>query len=791
MDSNVQGGAEGDTFYHLVKMWNARPDHRGNGEGANEKYDSRQFFQLDLQAIPAAHTNSNRKAEPALSVNQAIFRWASPFRPRLRWTGALTEADAVIADGGVLIGANLQLPLRAGGPGEPVFVGVKPGYVRVNVGEARQYKAERGFAIYEKDAQIPIFKIDTISDAIGARLLPASGDFDLFVNGCRLMVGYDCEKNDGVPAEARGSAPPIRLDDGDVIAYALPDSSGKRIPRHVFVYSHAQLGAFSHLAWANGRFARFYPQGETWTMAHQITQAISNITQEGSPLANQDVGLTIDAQLNHEVYVLLRRWRGCLEGTTPSQRCCIGAAPGDQCGRGESPSVRKAPIPPKSSRNMAVTLMDTDTGALLALASDTGTPSNPNSKNPVGLELENINLLRHRIGSAIKPFTAAATLRAFPDLRTLTVVDQRNDKTKLLGLPFDGKRELLSHALDGDGAIAWKDFLPKSDNLYAATLTLLGTCKSEGTVGLPHFRQMRNPQPPLRLVLTDNGTNLGSPIWAFDNMYDPNPADDWRAIDLIHKTPLADQLAALFDVRTREPQVASYATDMWLPVTATEHVSKHQVFNTVSPEIPNFAFPDLVNYSDLRSVVLGGEFGYSSLSPYGRIGSAWSNVFLAQSFARISTGRKVMAHIVATPQQPRPEIDAWFENALTSPWRLTMLHELEGVGVEQSGTAHRAINSTLMRIAGSRPQYTIGSHQRAFTVVSKTGTLDPDGRGPLLEDSTFVFTAGIWDDSLGRFEKGVTGAIYVEQGNEGQAQAFAAALLSLLNGQARFHWNQN
>jgi hypothetical protein len=274
-------------------------------------------------------------------------------------------------------------------------------------------------------------------------------------------------------------------------------------------------------------------------------------------------------------------------------------------------------------------------------------------------------------------------------------------------------------------------------------------------------------------------------------MFDTNPGS-WRAMGLLDKTPLAQQLDALFDVRTREPQVASYATDMWLPVTTSELLSKESVFDKVSPEITNFAFPDLVNYSDLRSVLLGGEFGDPSLGPYGRIGSAWSNVFLAQSFARISTGRKVVAYIVE--QEPsvktsRVASEEWFEGAQSAPWRLALVHELEGVGVEPYGTAYKALNSTITDIGGNRPKYAIGGASTVFTVISKTGTLDPDGGGPLLEDSNFVFTAGIWNN--GTFERAVTGAIYIEQGAEGQAQAFAAALLRLLDRHARFLWTKD
>src|SRR5262245_45506856 len=88
------------------------------------------------------------------------------------------------------------------------------------------------------------------------------------------------------------------------------------------------------------------------------------------------------------------------------------------------------------------------------------------------------------------------------------------------------------------------------------------------------------------------------------------------------------------------------------------------------------------------------------------------------------------------------------------------------------------------------PRYTVGSGRRYFTVFCKTGTLDPDNQGRLLEDSILVFTAGVWDDQAGKFCRGITGAIYLEQATEGQAQRLAADLIKILDDHPRYSWGR-
>ena len=792
MDEDVRGLAEGDSFAALIRQWNRGPkraDHRGDGARSDERYDASQFFRLDTTLISnqaPQQANGDERDTGALRVNPYYYRWSSPFRPPGGWTGALTEAAPSSGSGGVLVGAGVALPLLAASFNEgPVFVGTRhtPAYLS----RQQTYDGSRGFRVYESEQEARnnkwIFEIETISGAAGALLRPGSADFDLFINGCSAVIdsSKECkESEDGsTPSGDTRSAPAMRLDYGDVIAYAPRDAADpkKRNARYIFTYSRAQLGVFSYTAWVNGEMSRVYPQRETWPLAKGITNAIA-ASVASSSAGDQSVALTLNARLNQDVYRLLRLWRAHLDGTFP---------------------IKKQ----GSLRSLSATLMDSETGALLAMASDDGTPYNPNDTNtddPVEADKEkNLNLTRHRIGSVVKPFTAAATLRAFPGLHNLTIVDQRSQSQRILGLPIGGRKGIRPH---GGTEVDWNHFLPYSDNLYAVTLALLGLCDTDNTPGLPRFTNGRNVTAPLRLILNDRDSSLGVPVWAMPEMFNAGQ----NHCSNLEKTPLRRQLEELFDVRAGYPQQRSYESAIWSPLEKKGWLSSNNLssMEAVSPEIPNLALADVRNFDDLRAVLLGGEIG--DLPEYGRVGSAWSNVYLAQSFARIATGRRVRAQIVADKTAQAQTTEEWFTGAATAEWRRALVRGLEGVAREGGATAHRALRDTIrdinrnrgiadfdMPYDAGRPRYAVGSGRTYFTVFCKTGTIDPDelpdGDGPLHADSIFVFTAGIWDDSSGRLSNSVTGAIYLEQGTMGQAQELAARLIRLLDCNPRFNWS--
>ncbi len=749
------GGNEDGTLNELVNEWNKR---ERRGDSFDKQYDQKEFFKLKLESI--ARTNDPKisvsQRADALIVSPDIYHWSSPFNAPQGWNGALTDESSANNRGGALIGAGLVLPLRAidiGVPDEvePVQVGAGEEFIeKVVIGNSQRYVAKRKFEIYEKQSDItsgraPIFKVETVKGAEGAVLRSGSGDFDLFVNGSSLLDS------------ASGVIPPIRLDFGDVIAYA-PRHSGRpaRVAPHVFTYSRVRLGVFSYQAWLNGETDRVYTQGPLRSLAEQITKAIIAAGPAGQA-ADSDVTLTLDTEINREMDDLLNEWRGKLDKDVPLKKVC-------------------------SRRRMSITLMETETGKLLALASNPGKPKPPESGEACdqGNESANLNFVSHRIGSAVKPFTAAATLESFPDLVSMTVIDNRQSNQQVLGLPVSGKRGIAGRG--GDTEITWDEFLPHSDNLYAVALSLLGMCDSKDGGATPRFRS-GIPASPFRLTLTPGGSLLGDPVWANEHMFDSKT----RAIELLDQTPLARNLQSLFGVRADYPAVRSarYDTSIWSQLQLGQPPESNSLgkMNLVSPEIPNLALADVRNFDDLRSFLLGGEI--DDLPEYGRVGSAWSNVYLTQSLARIVTGRKIKARIVASPSEPEAVTES---RSSPNSWRQKIIEGLAGVVSNPGGTAWRQLASYNGNLDGKN-----------FKIIGKTGTLDPDNtadkegrliKGELLSDSIFIFTAGIWDGE--KFTgRSITGAIYLEQGGDQQAQRLAADLIRRLNNdKTRFQWGE-
>ncbi|MGH9970685.1 MAG: hypothetical protein ACREBG_23245, partial [Pyrinomonadaceae bacterium] len=157
----------------------------------------------------------------------------------------------------------------------------------------------------------------------------------------------------------------------------------------------------------------------------------------------------------------------------------------------------------------------------------------------------------------------------------------------------------------------------------------------------------------------------------------------------------------------------------------------------------------------------------------------WNNVKSAEAFARLVTGRQVVAGFVKLDQQPNfPSINGNF--LVVRPPLLDALKDVPRLGTASDlGPLISRINSNSQPSAGRR-----------FTIFAKTGTLEgqfSSGRN----DSNIIFAAGMWNDNTRTLTNGLVVSIYIEKGNlkgnSGRATQLAARIIEILD--QRFKWS--
>lgn len=305
----------------------------------------------------------------------------------------------------------------------------------------------------------------------------------------------------------------------------------------------------------------------------------------------------------------------------------------------------------------AVTVMDTLTGDVLALASyptkdDLQSPSiAPGAKTRL---LRNHNLSRLPIGSVAKVIFASAILQADPSLAGFTMPDTgATSINSILGIAV--KPPISDHAKSGgdDGVIDFRDFIEHSSNNYAVTLLTMA-CTIDPNRG--RARQFRGPllATPLQL----NGVPINrAPL------YDPKTSDislplssparnglsTCRTINTLELESWAKEITSLFDVDVsshrssteRPPGTGDDLVDtrVWMPVLEElygDRTPRDHTFFGVAPERENLAL-NLVQYyrGQFLSMILGGA------------SSTWTNPKLCEIFSRLVTGKQVSTRLVA------------------------------------------------------------------------------------------------------------------------------------------------
>lgn len=363
------------------------------------------------------------------------------------------------------------------------------------------------------------------------------------------------------------------------------------------------------------------------------------------------------------------------------------------------------------------------------------------------------------MGSSTKPLWAAAVLKLHPDLDDLLLVrGARGTESEAFGLKLSDKGWALnSHT---DGWVNFDDYLKTSDNRYHVRLGLLGLARdaygpvqpggpsssvNESLTGKPEPWK-RYPAFLQPVQVSGSGEQL--------SMLPFKQAQ--QKTGLLAATDLANALRGMFSIGVG-PYFDSegvrhgefdFRRSFWTKNENDDLTSKGQrvthLFNSISPEAPDFAFDELSRPRDYITMLLGGG------------DNLWSNVDLASAFASCLTGRPVVAHIVAND---RP-VETLGERKALDPRVARRLHDALGAVVSvKGGTAFAAL--------GSKGQLDF-LKPLGIKAYAKTGTLRAE-EGEFAT-SRIVLALIRWkDESAGIVDSGLVFSLVVEEGKTGTA----------------------
>ncbi len=350
----------------------------------------------------------------------------------------------------------------------------------------------------------------------------------------------------------------------------------------------------------------------------------------------------------------------------------------------------------------AITVMDAKTGQLLALASFPATPAQGAGTRRAWEA--NQNFVNLAIGSAAKPLFSSAIREIWPELATLALPGHTPGQyDNLLGLHI--APSLNEEGSFGDlGWLTFDDYMQRSSNIYAATLMMLATARD------PLKPDAARPSTPYRIagIVRDHLPDL--------------QIEQGNVLETISCcVAWGDELARLYDIRVedieRQGETSIFADDrydkaVWRPMLAAlsdPRFLRQDNLNSVSPARVNLQLNNVRNFrTEYLTLILGAST------------SRWSNVKMAEAYARLVTGRRIEARLTEAGPPPPPMLGC---NAGCDPDGLfcpkardAMLHALALVAVG-SGTAAGQVNAKLKPLIAEAAR-----RGEVIGFYSKTGT---------------------------------------------------------------------
>lgn len=346
------------------------------------------------------------------------------------------------------------------------------------------------------------------------------------------------------------------------------------------------------------------------TFGEAIERAVASSGLEG----DEDVRLTLDGTLHLQLQQQLESYADTL-----------------------LPATRGAPF------RAAVTVMDTRSGELLALASyPARQPEGAREPAPEAWFAANHNFTALPIGSAAKVPVTAAILSQYPQLSRLWIQGSPGGFDRLFGIHLGRSIGETASA----ARIDFSTYLRQSSNKYAAALMLMGMsrdpwrvgpCRSDpygfaGDNGAPGGERRYAPEFVLAQVEAEAvdarqggrcGGAFGPVSGNLSSIVRGAAGSDWLSL-----------FRTMFDIPGLEqpPSVEErFDVSIWSDYVRRDGVDP-LAFSAVSPERESFGLGSIRDFqNDYVSFILGG------------VRSRWTTVKLAEAYSRIVMGRHVQA----------------------------------------------------------------------------------------------------------------------------------------------------
>lgn len=656
----------------------------------------RQFIELsgrlkrDLKAFNEGEREGMfRYWDGKVVVSRTAHRMPLPYPPPPVWLGTMS-----FGNGGetlAIANADVMLKLSAEAVGSPITLdysewtgGGNTGFRESRVAPAIHLKNRKGriVATFQQDGERAVL----VAEPRGARAI--------LLNGRNVMDPVVRSEF----AVERGGGPvginDVVLVEQDRIRFELADDRF-----HDFRYGSFAGEAFSRVRVENGRIQRYLDPvvGRSLPMAGKIQSAIQvhlndNRDAPDSALLT-NVNLTIHPILQQSLQAKLADYL-----TNELDPRLMGVYS----------DIREQPA--------AISVVDAFSGHVLALASyptKEMIDSFPNLTDSQrrGL-LQNRNFVTIPVGSTTKPLYAAAIWDVRPILRDL-VIDYENVNgygrtTSVLGVDLrvprapETQQGFDNHRSTGS-PWNYRSFIAQSSNAYAVSLLMAVHAD-------PSSLELRNGRPVIgggkpdftaylgnqRIVLLDY-TNPSKPAADFHRKMGELYSVDLETLTLPNNVDGCEQLRHVYDIRPFAPLLNSLGWNQpWAPCA----------FLDVLPEKTNLHFNEFrLLRGDLISFAVGGGL------------NEWTNLKLAEAYARIGSGKMVQTTMVATAgtgaSRESPNTD-WESLPLDrAVWKMVR----EGMeDVARVGTA--------AKIGGDLNRLNAGLRARglALRLFSKTGT---------------------------------------------------------------------